>query len=332
MRKIPGAQNLVVLNPAMKAVYEQVAKVADHDSPVLIIGETGTGKEHVAAALHAAGPRRKKPFVTVNCGGIPADLVESIFFGHEKGAFTSATISRVGVFEKASGGVLFLDEVGDLPWESQASLLRAVETGRITRIGSNRDIQVDVRVVSATNCDLEQMVAEKRFRKDLLYRLNAVTFELAPLRNRRDEIKPLAELFLARFCESYKRPRITIDPSAMELLESNDWPGNIRQLKSAIERSALLAPGSTITAELLPAALDDSRVVANAPPPIRQKDESDLSFQQRLKQWEKRAIKDALRRTEGNRTEAARILRMPRRTFARKLAAYGLTRKKRDSG
>jgi two-component system response regulator AtoC len=326
IKGIAGTENLVILNPAMKTVYQQVFNVAQHDTPVLILGETGTGKEHVANALHAAGPRSKRRFVAVNCASIPPDLIQSTLFGHERGAFTSATSSRAGVFEQASGGVLFLDEVGELSLDAQASLLRAVETGRITRIGSSRSIEVDVRIVSATNCDVEQMVEDKSFRKDLLYRLNSVTLQLPPLRERRDEIEPLAELFLACTRESWNQAPATIDRSALKVLREYDWPGNIRQLKNVIETSALTSSGNSITAERLPITLTENKSPQREAP-LRQQDETDLCFEQRLKRWEIELFTEALRRTGGNQSAAAVYLRMSRRTLVRKLNAYGLNAK-----
>jgi two-component system response regulator AtoC len=321
---VAGTEGLVVLNRAMRAVYRQVARVAGQDVPVLILGETGTGKEHVAAALHAASGRRsEKRFVTVNCGGIPANLVESTLFGHEKGAFSGAVARRAGVFEQASGGVLFLDEVGELPLDAQASLLRAVETGRITRVGSERSIEVDVRMVAATNCDVEQMVEEKTFRRDLIYRLNTVTLELPPLRDRRDEIKPLAELFVGRLCDSAKLPPKSIHSGAMKVLREHDWPGNVRQLKNTVERSVLLSPGNIITASVLPSALTEVKGLDRVRPRPRNH-ESELSFQETLEQWEKEMLAEALLLTRGNQTAAAKYLRMPRRTLVRKLNTYGL--------
>jgi DNA-binding NtrC family response regulator len=326
LRGVAGTEGLVILNQAMRAVYKQVARVAGQDIPVLVLGETGTGKEHVAEALHAGGPRRDKAFVEMNCGGIPATLVESTLFGHEKGSFSGATARRAGVFEQASGGVLFLDEVGELPLDVQASLLRAVETGRIRRVGSERGIEVDVRVVSATNCDLARMVEEKSFRKDLFYRLNTVTLALPPLRERQDEIKPLAELFLARFCESWSFPRKSIQPAAMTVLQEHDWPGNIRQLKNVIERSVLLSPGDIILASMVRSALDEiTGLNRDRPRPLQ--DEEECSYQERLEKWEKDLLADALLRTQGNQTAAARYLRMPRRTLLRKLSYYGLAGK-----
>lgn len=324
LEKVPGTEGLVVLNRAMRAVYRQAARIAGQDVPVLILGETGTGKEHVAVALHAASGRRsEKRFVTVNCGGIPPNLVESTLFGHEKGAFSGAMARRAGVFEQASGGVLFLDEVGELPLDTQASLLRAVETGQITRVGSKRSIEVDVRIVAATNCDVEQMVDDKSFRQDLLYRLNTVTLELPPLRDRRDEIKPLAELFVVRFCDSAKLPRKTIHSRAMKVLREHDWPGNVRQLKNTVERCVLLSPGNIITASVLPSALTEVKGLDRVRPRLRNH-ESELSFQETLEQWEKEMLAEALLLTRGNQTAAAKYLRMPRRTLVRKLNTYGL--------
>ncbi len=346
---VPGAEDLVVLNPQMRAVYEEIARAASHDAPALILGETGTGKEHVAQALHGMGKRRAGPYKILNCGGIPRGLAESVFFGHEKGSFTGADRRTMGLFEQAHRGVLFLDELGELPNEVQASLLRVVETQKITRLGSDRDVTVDVRIVAATHCNIDAMVEEGTFRKDLAFRLNAMTFELPPLRERRDEIRPMAELFVSRASDSWGRSIPEIDPEVFDKLAAYDWPGNIRQLRNVIERCVLICRANRIEASHLPgfvlepeyaalstetpevaadsstpdaAASVESSTAPPAPPPDGQRPE--LSLTDQLRHWETELICRAMRRTGGNRALAARVLRIPRRTLVYKLNSLGL--------
>ncbi len=348
---IPGAEDLVVLNSKMRDTYQMVSEVASYNAPVLVLGETGTGKEHVAHALHAMGNRRNKPFKVINCGGMPPGLVESTLFGHEKGAFTGAHGRAPGLFEQANGGVLFFDEVGELSLEAQASMLRVVETQRITRIGSSKEIAVDVRIVGATHCNIEAMAQAGTFRRDLMYRLNTITIELPPLRERRDEIAPLAELFAKRAFESCSRSSPEIAPAVIEALERYDWPGNIRQLRNVLERCPLLCDQNRIEPNHLPHFLRSPKAVVPSPePPACSQSQGSahfgtdacapapgaaaeaasgaadptMSWSDQLRQLEIDLICQALQRTGGNQSAAARLLRMPRRTLTHKLTAFGL--------
>jgi DNA-binding NtrC family response regulator len=308
----------VIVNPKMQQIYSDTRRAARADVPLLILGETGAGKEHVARTFHREGPRRDKPFVTVNCAAIPASLIESTLFGHERGAFTGATARAVGVFERASGGVLFLDEIGDLGSGAQAALLRAIETRQITRVGGATEISVDVRLVAATHCDLEDMVDEGTFREDLFFRLNAIQVVVPPLRDRPDEIEPLVRLVLSRARTEWPVRAERIADDAMEAIKRYSWPGNVRQLRHAIERAALLGDGDVITRADLP-----DYVVNNAEPaPVIQfsaEAHAELALKPHLKLYERALIDEALRRTAGNRQLAAKLLRIPLRTLFRKL-------------
>jgi DNA-binding NtrC family response regulator len=319
----------VVKSPAMKRVFETVKRAAGSRIPVLVLGETGTGKEVVARALHEGGPRSKGPLRFVNCGAIPATLVESVLFGHERGAFTGAVREQKGAFEEASGGTLLLDEIGELPMAAQTTLLRVLETRRLTRIGSTREIEVDVRVLTATNRDLEGMVAAGTFRQDLLYRLNTLVIALPPLRQRREEILPLAERFLEEANRSNASRVRGIDASALELLCEYEWPGNVRELRNVIERAVVLAQGDVITT----ADLSD-RIVA----PLEEGPDDDSTastaadFKSRVRRYETQLITDALKETSGNQTEAARRLGIPLRTLVHKLGTLGIRKRGHDLG
>jgi len=332
---IPGAPQLVVLNPKMRAIYKQVAEAASYDAPVLILGETGTGKEHVAQALHALGNRFDKPFKVINCGAVPQELTESIVFGHERGAFTNAVRKAIGLFEQANKGVLFLDEIGELPISAQASLLRAVETKKVTPLGSAREIAVDVRIIAATHCWVEKMVEEGSFRKDLLYRLNTVTIEIPPLRERLEEIEPLAELFLEQTRRAWKTEVKSIHPAVIDRFRVYDWPGNIRQLRNVVERSILASSTERIELGDLPDFLLESATKENAAvsiePPQSPDRDSTLSYKEQLRLWEARVISQAMARTDGNQAAAARLLRMPLRTFFYKIKSHGLSQEQRQT-
>ncbi|HEY2524307.1 MAG TPA: sigma-54 dependent transcriptional regulator, partial [Candidatus Binataceae bacterium] len=245
-------------SPAMTRVFETIEKVAPTDVTVLVRGESGTGKELVARAIHNRSPRASGPFVPVNCAAFARELVESELFGHEKGAFTGAIARREGKFEAAEGGTLFLDEIGDMSLETQAKLLRVIQEKRFERIGGNQPLVADVRIVAATNQNLEAMAADGRFREDLYYRIKVVEVRIAPLRERRADIAPMALHFLDEACKQFGTPRKTLTPEAMRACVENPWRGNVRSLKAAIEQAVILSAGDEITpAELLGAAADD---------------------------------------------------------------------------
>ncbi|AKF05046.1 sigma-54-dependent Fis family transcriptional regulator [Sandaracinus amylolyticus] len=323
-----ASRSVVVASPAMREVYALVRKIAGSSIPVLIQGETGAGKEVVARAIHAESPRRSRPLRSINCGAIPATLIESVLFGHEKGAFTGAERAAPGLFEQADGGTVMLDEVGELSAAAQAALLRVLETKRVTRVGSVQEIECDVRVVAATHRDLEQMVASGTFRRDLLYRLNAMTLRVPPLRERPEEIDVLSELFLEEASKASGLAVRTFDPQARALLRSYAWPGNVRELRNVIERAALVCAGDAIRAEDLGERITH---VESAPPPSSpgvsvpaRADDADADFKDRVRQYETELILEALRRAGGNQTQAAKILRMPLRTLVHKMKSHGI--------
>src|SRR6201996_5272677 len=238
--------DLIGSSPKFRALMADVERVAPVDSAVLIQGETGTGKEVIARAIHQASPRRGNRFVALNCAAIPGALLESELFGHERGAFTGAWAQTKGRFQMADGGTLFLDEIGDMPLELQPKLLRALQEREFERLGSNQTVKVNVRVVAATNQDLEQLVAKKLFRADLFYRLNVIPICLPPLRERVQDILPLTEFFVAKFAASLNKPIDLIPDKVVEILKAHDWPGNIRELQNCIERAVLFSPGSVL--------------------------------------------------------------------------------------
>jgi two-component system, NtrC family, response regulator AtoC len=329
------------LSPEMREIFATVKRVAGAPAPVLILGETGVGKELVARALHQRGPRHQKPFKAINCAAMPPSLLESLLFGHERGAFTGAERQQRGLFEQAQGGTVFLDEIGELAPPAQAALLRVLETKRLTRIGSDDEVAVDVRVVAATHRDLEAMTQAGTFRMDLLYRLNTVTLSIPPLRARAVEIPVLADLFLQEASRGTGVMVHGFTPDAMERLKGYHWPGNVRELRNVVERAVMIARGPKIQTEDLPEHIRDYEEVSIPPPDraSRPKEEAFdargartyAEFQDQLKSWtqerEKELLLDALRRHDGNQTEAARDLQMPLRTLVHKIRALGLKKK-----
>jgi DNA-binding NtrC family response regulator len=323
---------------AMIRVFSTVTKLARSPIPVLLLGETGTGKEIVARAIHERSPRRARPMVCVNCGAIPPQLVESTLFGHERGAFTGAGQQQRGLFEAADGGTVLLDEVGELPPAAQAALLRVLETRRVVRVGSSREIDVDVRVVAATHRDLEAMCASGGFRLDLLYRLNAMTLTIPPLRARPEEIEPLALRFLQQANKANGLAIRGIEAEALALLQSYRWPGNARELRNAIERAVIVAEGEWIADRDLPERVCGAS--AREPSPAREAatfgEEPAAgaggsaggadSFRTRLLRYEAELIVEALRDSGWNQTEAAHALGMPLRTLVHKIKTLGIKR------
>jgi DNA-binding NtrC family response regulator len=331
-RSGPGDE-IVVASPAMSHVFSTVTRIARSPIPVLLLGETGTGKEIVARALHERGPRRARPMVCVNCGAIPAQLVESTLFGHERGAFTGAGQQQRGIFEAADGGTVFLDEIGELPPAAQAALLRVLETRRVVRVGSSREIDVDVRVVAATHRDLEAMCSSGGFRLDLLYRLNAMTLTLPPLRARPEEIAPLALRFLQQANKANGLVLRGIEDPALALLQSYPWPGNARELRNAIERAAVVAEGEWIAERDLPERVSGPR----AAEPAAEREEASAGeapamgssggaddLRARLLRYEAELIVQALRAAGWNQTAAAQALGMPLRTLVHKIKTLGI--------
>jgi two-component system response regulator AtoC len=311
---------LVVGSPAMRKALEIVMKVAPHDSPVLITGASGTGKELIARMLHRESSRANGAFVPVNCGGVPEQLLESEFFGFVKGAFTGADRDKEGLFEAADGGTLFLDEVGELPGALQVKLLRALQEGEVRRIGATDTKRVDVRVISATNMDLEEAVERGTFRKDLYYRLAVVPVHLPQLRARREEIPQLAAHLLERHAGRLRVPVESIAPEAMEALLAYPWPGNIRELENVIERALVLTDGSVISVDDLPEAVRRPAPEGTTLPA----DGDDLSVKRHGARLERHLIQLALDRTGGNKTAAAELLELSPRALRYKIQEYGI--------
>ncbi len=298
----------------MQMVYEQAHSIADTDANVLINGETGTGKEHLAQSIHRHSNRVDGPWIVVNCGALPEQLVEAELFGHTKGAFTGASQAREGRISAADGGTLLLDEIGDLPLSAQVKLLRFLQEGEIQAIGADAPRQVDVRVIAATHKDLQTMMREGEFREDLYYRLSVITLYLPPLRERREDIMPMANLFLAQAAASHNRTPATFTPSGAKLIENFGWPGNVRQLKNLCERWALLYANRELTAEILQMDLVTNPQHGNSwelPP-----EGVDLA------ELERQLIEQALTRTQGNKTQAARLLGISRHTLDYRLEKY----------
>jgi transcriptional regulator with PAS, ATPase and Fis domain len=300
---------------------------------VILHGETGTGKEVLARLIHESGPRRERRLVRVNCGAIPAQLVESTLFGHEKGAFTGAVQQQKGVFEEANQGTVFLDEIGELPLAAQAALLRVLETGSFARVGSTREMEVDVRVIAATHRDLEAMAAEGTFREDLYYRLSTMVLEIPPLRARADEIEALALHFLGLANKANHGAVRGISGEALSLLTAYRWPGNVRELKNAIERGVVVARGELIQPEDLPARVRGGSAGADGPTETGNRVTLPAGLpgeaKAQVKGYEARMLEEALRESGGNRTEAAKKLGMPVRTLSYRMKVLGILGPKR---
>lgn len=292
--------------PQMLKIFDAIEAVKDSASSVLIYGETGTGKELIARALHYTGARRDKPFIAVNCAAIPRELIESELFGFEKGAFTGAIARRIGKIEEASGGTLFFDEIGELELSLQAKLLRVLQESEIERVGSNKKIKVDFRLISSTNRDLKKVVESGNFREDLFYRIDVIQFNMPPLRERAPDIPLLVSEFVKEFCIREKKT-LTVSNEVMKILQSYHWPGNIRQLKNIIERAVVLAKGRAVTLKELPEEF------------LPLQGHNEIFTKKTLRDLEMQAIKDALRECKGNKSKAAKILGISRKAFYKKL-------------
>jgi two-component system nitrogen regulation response regulator NtrX len=312
-RELEPGQELVGASPGMEEVRALIRRIASTDSRVLVTGESGTGKELVAVAIHALSERSRGPFVRINCAAIPRDLIESEMFGHEKGSFTGATSQRRGKFELASGGTLFLDEVGDLSPEAQAKVLRAIEAGEIERVGGDELIPVDVRIVAATNHDLEAEVREGRFREDLYFRLHVMPINIPPLRERRDDVPTLVAHFIERFRTRHGLRPPNFTDSAINALVAYDWPGNARELGNAVERLMILYPDRAVGAPEIATVLPRARL--GGPEPVEQ----DGSLSEMLEGYERQLIQIALTAAGGNIAEAARRLNTDRPNLYRRM-------------
>lgn len=300
----------------LQSVLDKVKKVAPTKATVLIQGETGTGKELIAQALHQNSPRARKPFIAVHCAALSSNLLESELFGHEKGAFTSANEKRIGRFEAADGGTLFLDEIGEIDAATQVKLLRFLENRTFERLGSSKPMQVDVRLIAATNRDLANMVAKGTFREDLYYRLNVVTLETPPLRDRREDIPLLVRHFLDLYAKENGLPTLEVEPSAMRLLQAYAWPGNIRELRNFAENAVVLNRGN----QLSEYDLDSKFFNTDVPQPSGKSGFSQQPLS--VEENEKRLLRNALLQAKGNRTHAAELMGISRRTLHRKLKQW----------
>lgn len=322
--EVSGRVQIIGESPAMKSMQATIERLASTDLPVLVLGESGTGKEVVSQSLHYSGARADKPFVAVNCAAISETLLESELFGHEKGAFTDAQDTRQGKFELADGGTLFLDEIGDMSLGGQAKLLRVLEQKVITRVGGSKTIPVDVRVVAATNAKLAESVQEKKFRQDLYYRLSVVTIDIPPLRERPEDVLPLANYFLQNFCKQAGRPVLDFASDARRRLQAHHWPGNVRELRNLMERVAFLAQGNRIEADDLAFIISPDVRTYLEPSP-------DLGLTEATLEFQRDYIRRAVKRVQGNMSEAARLMGLHRSNLYRKMRQLGM-KEARDDG
>jgi two-component system response regulator AtoC len=319
-----GLHSIIGSSPGMRRVYDQIRKVLASDITVFISGESGTGKELVAKAIHHGSLRSDRPFIDVNCAAIPEGLQESELFGHEKGAFTGALATHPGKFEQAAGGTIFLDEVGEMSGSAQARLLRVLQERCLQRVGGTKTIELDVRVISASNRDLERMVAERSFRQDLYYRLVVFPISLPPLRERREDIPLLVDHFISKYARDAGKRVRGVNGAALAALKGHDWPGNVRELENVVHRSLLIADGPDLDLDDLPLGLGPGATFATASPA------PPTSAAMSLEELERRAIVRALERHGGNLSDVARQLGIGRSTLYRKLEQYGLKDKKDD--
>ena len=316
-------ENLIGSSPAMKRVYGLIGRVKDTRINCLISGESGTGKEVVARAIHFSGNRAAAPFIPINCGAIPESLVESELFGHKKGSFTGAVRDKTGLIEASQGGTLFLDEVNALPPQAQVKLLRAIQERKITPVGAIAEVEVDTRIIAASNVDLEAAVQDGDFREDLYYRLNVVQIELPPLRDRVGDLPELVRHFTRRFAEEYHQDNLRVSPDTLRALQAWDFPGNVRELQNILERAVALCQGSVVLPTDLP-----ERLVEGGQPPLKlsttEIPEGGLNLDSLLSQTERQWLVAALEQASGNKTQAAQLLKMSFRSFRYRLAKYGL--------
>jgi transcriptional regulator with PAS, ATPase and Fis domain len=313
-QKLSGEENHIRIignTPQMLKIFEAIEAVKDSASSVLVYGETGTGKELIAKALHYSSAKRDKPFIAVNCAAIPRELLESELFGFEKGAFTGAVARRIGKIEEASGGTLFFDEIGELELGLQAKLLRVLQENEIERLGSNKKIKVYFRLISSTNRDFKKVVESNNFREDLFYRINVIQLNLPPLRERSPDVPLLVAEFVKEFCIR-ERKALTVSDEVMKALQAYHWPGNIRQLRNVIERAVVLAKGRMITMKELPEEF------------LPQQEHHETLSKKTLKDLESQAIKDALRECKGNKSKAAKGLGISRKAFYKRLREFHL--------
>ena len=314
--------NIVGNSPAMQMVFNLMKRIVKTDSTVLVMGESGTGKEVVAKAIHFNSHRKDKPFIAVNCGAIPETLLESELFGHMKGSFTGAHKDKIGKFEAANGGTVFLDEIGTMPIQLQSKLLRVLQEQEIERIGSTRPIKIDIRVISATNQQLEEEVRKGTFREDLYYRLNVIPLLIPPLRERVSDILPLVRHFMVKYCEEMARPNLTITKEALEAMERYDWPGNVRELENAVERSVALTEGEQITLVDLPSNI--SKLYGQAELLSPRVTEKGIDLVRVVNEMERKMIIESLAIANGVKARAAALLHLNRTTLVEKMKRLGM--------
>jgi len=324
----PAIRGIIGRSPKMVELYKLISRVAAVDSSVLITGESGTGKELVARTIHYNSPRTARPFMAINCGAIPEELLESELFGHVKGSFTGAIAHKAGLLEVAQGGTVFLDEVAEMSPTLQVKLLRFLQDHIFRRVGGTEDSEVDVRIIAATNKELTQLIQQGMFREDLYYRLNVISVEIPPLRERREDIRLLVENFLSFFAARAGRAGMTIGPEAMQVLTAHTWPGNVRELENVIERAVALTSGDEVRVESLPPS-----VQYPPPPPVLPRLEvppEGLDLEQVVADLERNLMQDALQKSGGVQTKAAQLLGINFRSFRYRAKKYGLDRQTRD--
>jgi two-component system, NtrC family, response regulator AtoC len=308
--------NFIGSSPAMQKVFSRMKRIIATDSTILVLGESGTGKEMVAKAIHFNGPRKDKPFIPVNCSAIPENLLESELFGHTRGSFTGAVKDKVGKFEAANHGTIFLDEIGTMPMHLQTKLLRVLQEQEVERVGSSRPIKLDVRVIAATNVNLEEEIRKGLFREDLFYRLNVIPITLPPLRERVADILPLVRHFTAKYCKTMNRPLMSVSREAVEALEQYQWPGNVRELENVIERTVALTESDHIELDDLPRGIrEEARTRVS---------EQGVDLVKTLTDIEKKMILDALALAKGVKAQAAAMLNINRTTLVEKMRRLGL--------
>jgi DNA-binding NtrC family response regulator len=317
LRERYSFQNIIGKGAGMQQVFDLISQVAPRRSTVLVQGESGTGKELVAKAIHAASGRADNPFIAINCGNIPSDLLESELFGHVRGAYTGATNAKKGLFEAADGGTLFLDEVATISMEIQAKLLRVIQEREFRRLGGLENVKVDVRIIAATNVDLQIAVHQGSFRDDLYYRLNVIVIKIPPLRERTEDIPLLSEHFIKKYSDENQRDNLVLEPSAMKILMDYEWPGNVRELENVIERAVVLSPDKTIVADLFPKSITM---------PSAESHEDSMadraSLKERVGNYEKSIILAALKKTDWNQKQAAQLLSVNATTLSEKLKRF----------
>jgi DNA-binding NtrC family response regulator len=308
--------NIVGNSPAMQKVFSRISRVTNTESTVLVLGESGTGKELVAKAIHFNGPRKDKPFIAVNCAAIPETLLESELYGHLKGSFTGAIRDKIGKFEAANCGTIFLDEIGTMPMHLQTKLLRVLQEQEVEKIGSTRPVKLDVRVISATNINLEEEVKKGNFREDLFYRLNVIPIVIPPLRERVEDILALSKYFIEKYCAEMKRPVMTISKEALETLELYHWPGNVRELENMVERIVALTDGDSITLQDIPANIREQVMTKVT--------ERGVDLTRAINEIERQMITEALALSKGVKAQAAAMLKLNRTTLVEKMRRLGI--------